>query len=285
MARQTFWKGYLKLSLVTAAVSLTPATTESNKVRFHVLNRQTKNRVESRYVDSVTHKPVAERDQVKGYPRGEDDYVLLEDEEIEEVGLESTRTIEIDSFVPRGSIDWIWYDKPHFLAPEDKVGVEAFCVIREAMKANDVVGIARLVLYRRERAVLLEPLGKGIVLWTLRYGDEVRDPVAELDSKTEIDSKLLTLMTQLVKEETKDWSPAMVQDPIQKRLKSMIRGKQKSLKKAAPAQKPAPVKSTGNVINIMDALTKSLAAEGGEKAAPMKKWPAILGNDIHKSKT
>ncbi|ARQ56748.1 ATP-dependent DNA helicase Ku-type protein [Rhizobium sp. Kim5] len=265
MARQTFWKGYLKLSLVTASVSLTPATTESNKVHFHVLNRQTKNRVESRYVDSVTHKPVADRDQVKGYPRGEGDYVLLEDEEIEEVGLESTRTIEIDSFVPRGSIDWIWYDKPHFLAPADKVGVEAFCVIREAMKANDVVGIARLVLYRRERAVLLEPQGKGIILWTLRYGDEVREPFAEINDKAKIDSKLLTLMKQLVKEETRDWSPTMVQDPIQKRLKSMIRGKQKNLKKAAPAKRPAPVKSTGNVINIMDALKKSLAEEGERK--------------------
>ncbi|ARO28633.1 ATP-dependent DNA helicase Ku-type protein [Rhizobium sp. NXC14] len=266
MARQTFWKGYLKLSLVTASVSLTPATTESNKVRFHVLNRETKNRVESRYVDSVTHKPVADRDQVKGYPRGEDDYIILEDEEIEEVGLESTRTIDIESFVPRGSIDWIWYDKPHFLAPEDKVGVEAFCVIREAMKANDVVGIARLVLYRRERAVLLEPQGKGIVLWTLRYGDEVRKPSTEIDDKADIDSKLLTLMKRLVKEETKDWSPTMVQDPIQKQLKSMIRGKQKSLKKAAAAKKTAPVKSTGNVINIMDALKKSLTAEGGRKS-------------------
>ncbi|PDV86360.1 Ku protein [Rhizobium sp. H4] len=265
MARQTFWKGYLKLSLVTASVSLTPATTESNKVHFHVLNRQTKNRVESRYVDSVTHKPVADGDQVKGFPRGEDDYVLLEDEEIEEVGLESTRTIDIDSFVPRGSIDWIWYDKPHFLAPADKVGVEAFCVIREAMKANDVVGIARLVLYRRERAVLLEPQGKGIILWTLRYGDEVREPLAEIDDKAKIDSKLLTLMKQLVKEETKEWSPTMVQDPIQKRLKSMIRSKQKNLKEVAPAKKPAPVKSTGNVINIMDALKKSLAAEGDRK--------------------
>jgi DNA end-binding protein Ku len=171
MARQTFWKGYLKLSLVTASVSLTPATTESNKVRFHVLNRKTSNRVESRYVDSVTHKAVSGKEQVKGYPKGEDDYVILEDDDIEEVGLESTRTIDVDTFVPRGSIDWIWYDKPHFLAPEDKVGTEAFCVIREAMKANNVVGIARLVLYRRERAVLLEPQGKGIILWTLHYGN------------------------------------------------------------------------------------------------------------------
>jgi DNA end-binding protein Ku len=230
-------------------------------VRFHVLNRQTKNRVESRYVDSVTHKPVAEKDEVKGYPRGEDDYVLLEDDEIEAVGLESTRTIDIDTFVPRGSIDWIWYDKPHFLAPEDKVGTEAFCVIREAMKANNVVGIARLVLYRRERAVLLEPQDKGIILWTLHYGEDVRDPVATLDVKNKVDGELLSLMKKLVKEETKDWSPSMVQDPIQKRLKSMIKSKQKNQTKAAPAAKREPVKSTGNVINIMDALKKSLAAE------------------------
>lgn len=264
MARQTFWKGYLKLSLVTASVSLTPATTDSNKVRFHVLNRKTKNRVESRYVDSVTHRPVSDKDQMKGYPRGEDDYVILEDEEIESVGLESTRTIDIDTFVPRGSIDWIWYDKPHFLAPEDKVGVEAFCVIREAMKASDVVGIARLVLYRRERAVLLEPQGKGIILWTLRYGDEVREPIGNLDADADIDDTLVALMAKLVKKETKDWSPSMVQDPIQKQLKAMIRSKQKNLKKVAAPAKREPVKSTGNVINIMDALKKSLASEKGQ---------------------
>ncbi|AJD44945.1 ATP-dependent DNA helicase Ku-type protein (plasmid) [Rhizobium gallicum bv. gallicum R602sp] len=268
MARQTFWKGYLKLSLVTASVSLTPATTESNKVRFHVLNRKTSNRVESRYVDSVTHKAVSGKEQVKGYPKGEDDYVILEDDEIEEVGLESTRTIDVDTFVPRGSIDWIWYDKPHFLAPEDKVGTEAFCVIREAMRANNVVGIARLVLYRRERAVLLEPQGKGIILWTLHYGNEVREPVAHLDFDTKVDNQVLTMMKRLIKEETKEWNVSMVQDPIQKRLKTMIRNKTKSLKQAAPAKKRPAVKSTGNVINIMDALKKSLAAEGEKPRSP-----------------
>jgi DNA end-binding protein Ku len=263
MARQTYWKGYLKLSLVTASVSLTPATTDSNQLRFHVLNRKTKNRVESRYVDSVTHKPIADKDQVKGYPRGEDDYVILEDDEISEVGLESTRTIDISSFVPRGSIDWIWYDKPHFLAPEDKVGVEAFCVIREAMKANDVVGIARLVLYRRERAVLLEPQGNGIVLWTLHFGDEVREPAATLDLGGEADATVLTLMNKLVKDRTEDWKPSMVQDPVQKRIKAMIRAKQKSLPKPSAASKRQPVKSTGNVVNIMDALKNSIAKGGG----------------------
>jgi DNA end-binding protein Ku len=264
MPRQTFWKGYLKLSLVTAQVSLTPATTDSNKVRFNVLNRNTKNRVESRYVDSVTHRAVAAREQVKGYPRGEDDYVLLEDAELDEVGLESTRTIDIDTFVPRGSIDWIWYDKPHFLAPEDKVGTEAFCVIREAMAANDVVGIARLVLYRRERAVLLEPQGKGIVLWTLHYGDEVREAVGTVAIDAKPDAKVLAMMKKLVKDQTQDWSPALMQDPVQKRLQSIIRAKLKTMKKAAPAKKAPPVKSTGNVVNIMDALKKSLAKESGQ---------------------
>ncbi|MBO9196351.1 Ku protein [Rhizobium sp. 16-449-1b] len=263
MARQTYWKGYLKLSLVTASVSLTPATTDSNQLRFHVLNRKTRNRVESRYVDSVTHKPISDKDQVKGYPRGENDYVILEEDEISEVGLESTRTIDISSFVPRGSIDWIWYDKPHFLAPEDKVGVEAFCVIREAMKANDVVGIARLVLYRRERAVLLEPQGKGIVLWTLHFGDEVREPAGTVDLAAKTDQKVLALMSKLVKDRTEEWKPSMVTDPVQKRIRAMIRAKQKSLPKPVAATKRAPVKSTGNVVNIMDALKKSIAKDGG----------------------
>lgn len=267
MARQKFWKGYLKLSLVTAAVSLVPATTESNKVRFHVLNRKTGNRVESRYLDAVTGKPVSEKDEVKGYACGEDDYVLLEDDEIEAVGLESTRTIDIDTFVPRDSIDWIWYDKPHFLTPEDKVGTEAFCVIRDAMEANKVVGIARLVLYRREHAVLLEPRESGIILWTLRYGGEVRNrPEDALETDTKADAKMLPLMKELVQERTRQWSPSMVKDPIQKRLKDIIKAKQKGQAKAAPKPRPEPAPTSGNVVSIMDALKKSLAE--GKKPKP-----------------
>ena len=114
--------------------------------------------------------------------RGEDDYLVLEDDELESVALESTRTIDIDMFVPADSIEWIWFDKPHYLMPDDPVGEEAFAVIREAMRATNTVGISRVVLYRRERAVMLEPRGKGIVLWTLRYGDEVRDAAASFEN-------------------------------------------------------------------------------------------------------
>ncbi|HEY9211674.1 MAG TPA: Ku protein, partial [Ancylobacter sp.] len=148
MAPRSFWKGYLKLSLVTCPVAMVPATSENEKVRFHTLNRKTGNRIVSQYVDAVSEKPVDEDDEVKGYQRGENDYVMLEDDEIDAVALESTRTIDIEMFVPRDSIGWIWYDKPHYLTPNDPVGEEAFSVIRDAMASTRTVGISRLVMYR-----------------------------------------------------------------------------------------------------------------------------------------
>ena len=262
MAPRSFWKGYLKLSLVTCPVAMSPAISAEDKVRFRTLNVKTGNPVVSRYVDAVTGKAVNEDDEVKGYPRGEDDYVMLEDEEIEAVALESTRTIDIESFVPRESIEWIWYDSPHYLVPNDTVGEEAFSVIRGAMAATGTVGISRLVLYRRERAVMLEPRGKGIVLWTLRYGDEVRDEkdyfAGLKDARPE--SKALSLVKTLIKERTKDWDPKMADDPVQDRLLDIIAAKKKGRKRPAKAKAPPP--TSGNVVNIMDALRKSIKAEG-----------------------
>ena len=136
---------------------------------------KTGNRIESRYVDAVSGDVVEREDEVKGYQTGDDAYIVLEDDELDAVKLESTRTIDIEMFVPRDFIEWIWYDKPHYLTPADPVAEEAYSVIREAMKSTGMVGISRVVLYRRERAVMLEPRDNGIVLWTLRYGDEVRD--------------------------------------------------------------------------------------------------------------
>ena len=127
MAPRPSWQGYLKLSLVTCPVAMLPATSEADKVRFHTLNRATGNRVHARYVDAETGKPVDDENQVKGYEREDGEYVMLEDEELDAVALESTRTIDIDCFVPADSIGWIWYDTPHYLVPDDKVGEEAFC--------------------------------------------------------------------------------------------------------------------------------------------------------------
>ncbi len=266
MAPRSFWKGYLKLSLVTCPVAMVPATTDDEKVRFHTLNRKTGNRVVSQFVDSVSGKPVDEDDEVKGYQRGEDEYVMLEDDEISAVALESTRTIDIEMFVPRESIDWIWYDKPHYLTPDDPVGEEAFSVIRDAMEATGRVGISRLVMYRRERAVMLEPRDRGIVLWTLRYGDEVRDRDAYFgDIKNDkIDGQLMELVKTLIEERKKPWDPKMVDDPVQDRLLEIIAAKKKGKKRPA-ATKAAEPDQSSNVINIMDALRKSIASEGKSK--------------------
>lgn len=264
MAPRTFWKGYLKLSLVTCAVSMTPAQTAREKVKFHTVNSATGNRLRTRYVDDETGKPVESDEEAKGYETEAGRYVTLEEDEIDAVGLESTRTINIDSFVPADTIEWIWYDTPHYLLPDDDVAQEAFSVIRDAMAATQTVGISRLVLYRRERAVMLQPRDKGIVLWTLRYGDEVRDPKDYFgDLKAEKpDSKSLALVESLIEDLTQPWDTSMVDDPVQSRLKEIIesRRKKKSKKITAKAQKDEPERPT-NVVSIVDALKKSLEAE------------------------
>lgn len=261
MAPRSFWKGYLKLSLVTCPVAMTPATTDGEKIRFHTLNRATGNRIESRYIDAATEEPVEPDDEVKGYERAPDDYVVIEEEDLEAVALESARTIDIDKFVPAESIGWVWYDKPHYLVPDDAVGEEAFAVIRDAMAASGTVGIARLVLYRRERAVMLVPRDRGIVLWTLHFGDEVRAEPAVFEDKEspKADPKAKALVTDLIKERTREWDPAMLVDPVQTALQDVIAAKQKGKRPAKKAAKDAAPQT--NVVNIMDALRSSLAAE------------------------
>jgi DNA end-binding protein Ku len=263
MAPRNFWKGYLKLSLVTCPVQMRPATTEADKVRFHTLNRKTKNRIAAVYVDAVTGKPVEEDQQVKGFEKGENDYVTLEDDELDAVALESTRTIDIETFVPADSVEWIYYDTPHYLIPDGEVGEEAFAVIRDAMARTETVGISRLVMYRRERAVMLQPRGKGIVLWTLRYGDEVRDPKQYFSNVEEVkpDKKLVDLVHRLIEDKTKPWSPNMVDDPVQDKLLDLVAQKKKKGRKVvARAKNEVDADPGSNVVSIMDALKASIAS-------------------------
>lgn len=260
MAPRSFWKGYLKLSLVTCPVAMLPAVSEGDKLRFHTVNRATGHRVQARYVDAETGKPVADADEVKGYPRGDDDHVMLEDDELDAVALDSTRTIDIDMFVPRETIAWIWYDTPHFLVPDDKVGEEAFAVIREAMRVTGVVGISRLVLYRRERAVMLEPRDRGIVLWTLRYGDEVRDATTYFTGiePEKADAAAKRAMASLIEQRTQPWTAEMMRDPVQEKLLELIAAKRKAGKRAGRRAGRAD-----NVIDLTEALRRSLAGRSG----------------------
>ncbi|TBZ57997.1 Ku protein [Rhizobium leguminosarum] len=262
--RRPYWRGYLKLSLVTCPVAMVPATSESEKVRFHTLNKETGNRVVSQYIDSVTGKLVKDEDEAKGYERGEDDYVILTDDDLESVELETVRTIDIEKFVARNKIAWIYLDTPYYLTANEKIGDEAFAVIREAMKAQNVVGVSRVVLGRRERAVVLEPRGDGIVVWTLRFGDEVRpenEYFTGVDKQS--DAKGVAALEKVIKKRMKDWSPEMVSDPIQESLLKLIADKKKAkpAKKAAAKSKKGEDKKPSNVVNIMDALKKSVAQE------------------------
>lgn len=266
MAPRSYWKGHLRLSLVTCPVAMVPATSTRRKLRFHTLNRETGNRLESRYLDEETGKPVKDTDQRRAYPLSPDNLVILEDKELEAVALDSTRMIDIDQFVERGDIPWIWLDTPYYLLPDAKVAEDAYTVIRDAMAATGTVGIARLVLHRRERAVMLTPRDNGIVLWALRYGDEVReaeDYFADIDS-TQPAPKARKLFTDLVRERKAEWSADMVQDPVQKRLKAMIAARKR--KSGAAAAKPASAPkgkaaTPDNVVSITEALRKSLEAE------------------------
>ena len=259
MAPRPFWKGHLKLSLVTCPVALMPAVSDAARIRFHTLSRASGERVESRYVDAVSGAEVDEADEVRGVERGDGRYVLLEESELAGIGLASTHTIDIGSFVPADSIGWIWYDAPYYLVPDDPVGEEAYAVIRAAMAATGMVGVSRLVLHRRERAVILVPRGRGMVVWTLRYGTEIRPepPAVARPAREEPAPPLLALVSKLIAARTTAWDPALAADPDQARLGALIAAKRKKKGGRRPAAPPPP---EGKVVDIMEALRRSLAA-------------------------
>lgn len=258
---QSQWKGYLKLSLVTCPVTMIPVATAGGTLRFHTLNERTGNRVVSRYVDAGDGQPVEEEDLVSGYVRGEDEVVLLEPEELDAVRLDSTRTINVDMFVPAGRIGWVWYDSPHYLAPREAVAEEAFAVIRAAMEKTRTVGISRLVMGRRERAVLLQPRGVGIVLWTLRFGDELRPPdalFADLEPSAPPED-VMDLMVRLIDGRTRDWDPAMTDDPVQQKLFDIIAARKAHRRPPRrDEQREDEDLPRDNVVSILDALRRSL---------------------------
>lgn len=257
MAPRPAWKGYLKLSLVSCAVELTGATSQSEKVSFRIINRKTGNTVRRQYIDSVTGKPVADEDEVKGYEVGDDEYLLIEEDEIESVQIESSHTLSIESFVDRADIPQIYFDTPYYVTPSDDVSEEAFAVIREAMARQKKAGLARIVLYRRERPVMIEPFDRGLLLTTLRYDKTVRKPDEVFDGlgKQKTDAELIDLATHIIDKKQADFDPSGFEDRYEEALLDLISAKQKGRKPplVQAAERPA------NVVNLFDALKKSLA--------------------------
>ena len=265
------WKGYLKLSFVSCAVALYNASSASERVSFNNLNRKTGNRLKQNLVDSVTGEPVDTADRVKGYQVAKGQYVMVEDSEIEALKIESTRTIEIETFVPQAEVDQIYVDSPYYLAPDDKVAEEAFAVIREAMTKKKMVGIGRIVLARRERMLMLQPRDKGMLATTLRYPYEVRAGGEIFDEigDTKLPAEMLDIAQEIINRMSGHFEPETFTDRYEEAVVAMLRAKQQgeTFTMAEPSQ-PA------NVVNIMDALKKSLEAAGGEGAVRRPRAPS-----------
>jgi DNA end-binding protein Ku len=266
MAPRANWKGFLRLSLVTCPVALYPATSDTEKVSFNQINRKTGHRIKYAKVDAETGEEVASDDIMKGYKVDTDTYVEVTKEELDDIALESTRTIEIDEFVPKADIDNRYLIRPYYLVPDGKVGHDAFAVIRETIRNMNKVAIGRVVLTNREHIIALEPLGKGLMGTLLRYPYEVRDEKEYFDDvqDVKVTKDMLDLAKHIVEQKSAAFEPEQFDDRYESALIDLINQKRNGL----PAAKAAP-KSTGNVINLMDALKKSLANE--KQAAPVAK--------------
>jgi DNA end-binding protein Ku len=271
MAPRANWKGYLKLSLVSCAVALYPATSSSARVSFNTINRKTGNRVKRQYVDPETGDPVEADQQVKGYEAGKGSYIYVEDQELETIRIESTHTIDIENFVPREQVDERYLETPYYIAPDDKVAQEAFAVIRDAMRDKGKAGVGRVVISRRERMVLLEPLGKGILATLLRYPYEVRGEEAYFEDIPDLNlpTEMRDLAGHIIDTKAADFDPSKFEDRYENAMIELIRSKQTG---KAPEVTEAPRPS--NVVNLMDALRRSIEAEeppAAKKAASKSK--------------
>jgi DNA end-binding protein Ku len=264
MAPRPAWRGYLKLSLVTCAVELSNAVTHSEKVSFRIMNRKTGHTVKRQYVDADTGKPLKEDQEVKGYETGNDKFLLIEEDEIEAVQIESSHTLAIDKFVDKKTIEPVYLDTPYYLTPADKVSEEAFAVIRQALEQRKMAGLASIVLYRRERPVVIEPFGKGMLLTTLRYDDAVRQPesIFEDVKDTKVDAEMVEMAAGFIEKKKVKFDPKDFEDQYENSLLKLIKarkaGRKPKISKAVETKEPS------NVINLFDALKKSLASDGGD---------------------
>lgn len=273
MAARPTWQGHLKLSLVTCPVALYTATTGANDVRFHLINPETNNRIRMVPTDPDTG-PVERSDLVRGYEVSKDEYVLFDDADFDKVKLESTRTISIDKFVDESEIDRLYWDSPFYVVPEKGAGLEAFAVIRDAMKKQGKVALGCLVLRGKERQLALEVRGKGLVAYTLRAQDEVRDASDYFDDikAVKADADMVEIAARIIGQKEGDFDPADFKDRYDDALREMIKAKAKGGKGTVDVAEPDDT----NVIDLMAALRSSLkgSAAGAKKKAAATKKPA-----------
>jgi DNA end-binding protein Ku len=270
VAPRAYWKGYLKLSLVSCPISLFPATSGREKISFHQLNKNTGHRIKYRKVDAETGDEVEAADIIKGYEVGKGEYIELEPEELEAVALQSKRTIEIEQFVPKGEIDELYLADPYYIVPDGEVGEQAFAVIREAIRKEGMVALGKVVFTSREHILALEARGKGMMGVTLRYPYEVRDEGDFFDDieDEKVPKDMLDLAMHIVETKRGKFQPEKFQDQYEDALKELLRRKQKG-EKIEQLKEREP----SNVIDLMDALRRSVKSDrgsGSQRGTPQK---------------
>src|SRR6201987_5501934 len=262
VAPRAYWKGYLKLSLVSCPIALFPATSEREKISFHQVNKETGNRIRYKKIDAETGDEVDNADIVKGYEIAKGEYIELETDELEAVAIESKHVIDIDEFVPRNEIDELYLRDPYYIVPDGEVGQQAFAVIRDAIRKEGMVALAKVVFTSLEHIIALAARGKGMVVMTLRYPYEVRDEKEYFDTieDEKIPKDMIDLAVHIVETKTGHFKPQQFKDEYEDALKELLRRKQKGEKIERPKER-AP----SNVINLMDALSQSVKADGSAR--------------------
>lgn len=280
MAARPTWQGHLRLSLVTCPVALYPATTKAGDVSFNLINPKTNNRIKMITTDPETG-PISRGELVKGYEVDKGRYILLSDDEIRSVRLESTRTIDIERFVDAGEIDRLYWNDPYFLVPDGKIAAEAYSVIRDAMVKSGRMALGRVVMHTRERLIALEPQGKGLVAYTLRTREEVRNAEDYFRDIPEVkaDPKMIDIATAIIAQQEGEFDPTQFVDRYEEALKALIADKEKGQK---PVESTEPEDT--KVVDLMEALRRSLQRGGAEEKAPARK-PAAAKSETQPGKT
>lgn len=261
------WKGHVKFGSVAFGVKLVGAITETGKVHFNILNRKTRERVKSAYVDEKTGDVVAPEDQVKGYELSNGEMLEIDPDDIKALKPVSEHTLEIDEFVDERQVDQRYLEKPYYLVPADGASAEGYAVFREALKRKRMAARSCVVLYQRGREVIIQPSGKGLVMTTLRSRDEVASEKSAFEGlkSRKVDPEMAEIAELIVEKKTGEFDPSTFEDTYENALIEMIRAKQQGKKPPKPAPKPKE-----NVVNLADVLRKSLEREGGKPPARQK---------------
>ena len=260
-----YWKGYLKLSLVSCPIALYTATSSGERVAFRQINKKTGNRLRQQLVDEGTGHPIDPDDKGRGYEVDKGVYLPVEDEELDAIAIESSHTIDIDSFVPKSEVDERYVDSPYYLVPENKVALEAFAVIRDAMLGKGMVALGRVVLSKRERVIMLQPRGKGLLGATLRYPYEVRDEAIYFGDigEIQIPKDMLALAEHILESKAATFDPTLFHDRYEEAVVAMLNEKRAGM--PIPKQRPMPRIVAGT--DLMAALKQSIEKAGGRQAS------------------